>query len=174
MINQINILSIVKAGDRTELNIKTLARNSPVEKKRVIIRREFQVYTWVILPTECFPHEGFNYSQQVDKPDIISKSGKFVGVCVCSLQYRWGVCVCASCREGTTSVSSQKCCRDGGEVCRLHRRILPLYHIFQSSSINFLSFKYHIRTYNSFSIFKKISYQSHLTHDYGFNERWSE
>lgn len=77
---------MVKAGDCIALNIKTLAWNSPVEKKYVIIRREFQLYTWVILPTECFPHKGLNYSQQLDKPDIIWKSGKLVGVWGCSLQ----------------------------------------------------------------------------------------
>lgn len=72
---------MVKAGDCIELNIKTLAWNVPVEKKYVIIRGEFLLYTWVILPTECFPHEGLNFSQQLDKPDIIWKSGKLVDVC---------------------------------------------------------------------------------------------
>lgn len=55
MINQINILSSVKARDWIKLNLKTLALNSPVEKKKGDNKKKWLAYTKVILPTECFP-----------------------------------------------------------------------------------------------------------------------
>lgn len=74
-----------------ELNIKTLALNPSVEKQNVIIRREI-VGEYRGNPTNRgLPREGFNYSQQLDKPDIILH--KSAGVRVCTALYTRCRCI---------------------------------------------------------------------------------
>lgn len=70
----------------------------------------------VILLTECFPHEGFNYSQQLDRPDIILQCGLCVTVCVYAICREGEVCVDVCARGGITPVSRWKCGDAGGEA----------------------------------------------------------